>query len=105
MSIGCKLPLWGDALKQMADKIDGVDMVAVQNCLATCDYFKAAQILWDKDAHQVKNFIRSRFAEGQIENGVVKGPIALLPGFSHGCLITTNFDPIIEMVIGQGNLV
>jgi hypothetical protein len=104
MSSASKFPLWGTALELLIQRIDGIDAAAVRSCIATFDYLKAAQMLWDRDSYQVKNFIRNKFAEGQIENGVVKGPIKLLPRFSHGCLITTNFDPVIEMVIGRGNL-
>jgi hypothetical protein len=104
MSCDCKLPLWGAALEQMAKKIDGIDLPEVQDCISKFEYLKVAQVLWEKDAYQVKNFIRSRFAEGRIENGTVKGPISLLPRFSHGCIITTNLDPVVEMVIGRGNL-
>jgi hypothetical protein len=102
MSWESDYPLWGTALELLVERIDGIDKNAVHACIGTFDYLKAAQLLWDKDPEQVKNFIRTKFAEGP--NRIVKGAIKLLPRFSHACLITTNFDPVIELVIGKGAL-
>lgn len=102
MSAESDFPVWGAALEQLVQKIDGLDKTAVQERLAAFDYLKAAQLLWDKDAEQVKNYIRTKFAEGP--NRAVKGAIKLLPRFSQACIITTNFDPVIELVVGKGSL-
>jgi hypothetical protein len=102
MSAESDFPLWSGALEQLAEKIDGLDKAAVRERLAAFDYLRAAQLLWDKDAEQVKNFIRTKFAEGP--NRTVKGAIKLLPRLSQACIITTNFDSIIELVVGKGAL-
>jgi len=102
MSLESEYPLWASALEILVDRIDGVDKDAVRTCIASHEYLKAGQLLWNKDPEQVKNFIRTKF--GGSPNRVAKGAIRLLPSFSHGCLITTNFDPVIEQVIGKGVL-
>ena len=102
MSYESDYPLWGPALELLVDRIDGVDKEAVRANIASFEYLKAGQLLWDKDPEQVKNFIRTKFAEGP--SRIVKGAVKLLPRFSHACLITTNFDPVIELVIGKGLL-
>ena len=104
MSQPTGFPLWGSALEQLRDRLDGVDAGATSTALQSFDYLKAAQILWDHDSTQVNNFIRTKFAERQIPQGGVQGPIMLLPKISRGCMITTNFDCVIETVIGKGNL-
>jgi hypothetical protein len=102
MSFESDYPLWGSVLELLVDRIDCADRDAVRDCIASREYLKAGQLLWDKDPEQVKNFIRTKFAEGP--NRIVRGAIKLLPRFSHACLITTNFDPVIELVIGKGLL-
>lgn len=87
MSSESEYPLWGTALELLANRVDGIDKDEVKACIASFEYLKAGQLLWDKDPEQVKNFIRTKFAEGP--NRVVKGAIKLLPRFSHACLITT----------------
>ena len=48
MSFPCKLPLWGEALNLIAERIDGIDKPVVQECIAKFDYLQAAQILWTR---------------------------------------------------------
>ena len=102
MSQPCSYPLWGAALNILISRIDSVDAAAVRARIAVFDYLGAAQMLWDADASQVKNFVRTEFAKEQIPPGGLLGPIKLLPQFSRGCIITTNFDPVIELVVGKG---
>lgn len=102
MSWESDYPLWGTALELLLERIDGIDENRFRACIAAFDYLKAAQMLWDKDPTQVKNFVRNKFAEGP--NRVIKGAINLLPRFSHACIVTTNFDPVIELVVGRGVL-
>jgi hypothetical protein len=104
MSSGCKYPGWGAALDDLLTKIPTANAADVKARIAAFEYLEAAQILWDADAIQFKNFIRTRFSLAQIPPGGIKGPINLLPKFSHGCVITTNFDPVIEEVLGSGVL-
>lgn len=104
MSFPSGFPLWGDALKKILDRMDGIDLAAVSAEIEDFNYLKAAQLLWDHDATQVKHFVRNKFALRQIPREGVNGPISLLEKISTGCLITTNFDSVIESVIGKGHL-
>jgi hypothetical protein len=100
----CDFPLWGAALHEIFAKITGVDASAFKAKMDAYEYLGAAQLLWEKDDAQVKSYIRTRFADGMIPTGGVQGPIKLLPRFSRGCVITTNFDRLIEITIGSGQI-
>jgi hypothetical protein len=102
LSLACKYPLWEKALDEIAAKIPTVDMAAYKAKMASYDYLGAAQLLWDKDDTQVKNYIRNTFDERPIITHGKKGPVTVLPRISRGCVITTNFDPLIEVVFGKG---
>jgi hypothetical protein len=60
--------------------------------------------LWDADASQVKNFVRTKFSKSQIPAGGIQGAVTLLPRLSYGCVVTTNFDPVVEEVLKGGVL-
>ena len=104
VSIPCKFPPWSAALHEISQKIAGLDTGAFKAKMDAYDYLGAAQMLWDKDDTQVKNYIRTRFDEQPIITNGIKGPIKFLPRISQGCIITTNFDPLIELTIGRGNI-
>ncbi|BCS54580.1 SIR2 family protein [Geobacter sp. SVR] len=104
MSLPSGFPLWGKALRQILDRMEGIDIAAVTAEIDSFKYLNAAQLLWDHDSTQVKHYIRNKFAQRQIPREGVKGPITLLDKISSGCLITTNFDSAIETVIGRGHL-
>jgi len=104
MSQPSGFPLWGKALRQILSKMEGIDTESVKAEIDTFNYLKAAQILWEHDSTQVKHYIRNKFAQRQLPREGVRGPIALLDKVSNGCLITTNFDSVIETVIGKGHL-
>lgn len=97
-------PLWGEALDQMRGRMAKLRKEAYDTAVSKFDYLTAAQILWTHDQTQVKNYIRNKFALGQLTPDKVKGAIRLLPQLSRGCLITTNFDQVIELIIGKGDL-
>ena len=98
MSLDCDFPLWGKALGEIMARMDDFDDSDVKNAIADYDYLKAAQLLWDQDDTQLTNYIRNKFAEGEIPGGKPKGAVTKLPGFCSGCVITTNFDPVLEKV-------
>ncbi|HLJ26500.1 MAG TPA: SIR2 family protein [Candidatus Angelobacter sp.] len=100
VSYSCGYPMWAAALHELSHKIDGVDLSAFGAKMAAYEYLGAAQLLWDKDEIQVKNFIRTKFDEQPIRTNGIKGPIKLLASFSRGCIITTNFDHLIELTLG-----
>ena len=96
MSFACGYPMWGAALSELKGRVEGVDEAAFQKALDEYDYLEAAQLLWDKDDTQLKNFIRTKFSDGRLPDGNVTGPVLRLPHICHGCVITTNFDHVIE---------
>jgi hypothetical protein len=98
LSYMCDYPTWGNALLEIKARIDGVDDVSFSDAMSRFDYLSAAQLLWDKDETQLKNYIRTKFSDGRLPDGKVKGPVTWLPRFCFGCVITTNFDPVIETV-------
>lgn len=95
-------PTWGEALRAIISRIADLDKDAVEEAIRSCDYLRAAQMLWDADSMQVKVFIRERFGRSRIRPGGARGAVRMLPKISHGCVITTNYDAVIEEVIGNG---
>ena len=98
LSLDCKFPLWGKALEDIMKRMDGFDDTAVKKALADGDYLEAAQLLWEEDDTQLTNYIRNKFAFGEIPDGKIKGAVKKLPEFCSGCVVTTNFDPVLETV-------
>ena len=60
--------------------------------MAQYDYLQAAQVLYDTGEAQVQHFIKTEFRQ----RGAISGPVRLLPDISSGCIVTTNFDTLIE---------
>lgn len=96
-------PLWGDALSEILTRIDGTPREPIQSEIDNYNFLHAAQLLWDADSTQVKNYIRNKFAKQNVAGANMVGPITLLSDISEGCIITTNFDSVIEEAIGRGN--
>jgi len=97
-------PLWGQALKEIVNKIDGLNVNDIETKLENYEYFDVAQTLWDAESAQVKRYIRNRFSESHLSLEGAIGPINYITELSKGCVVTTNFDGLIENVIGKGNL-
>lgn len=97
-------PTWRVALEELNAKSGSVDPAQLKVLLDKYKYLQAAQLLWDANEVAFKNFVFSRFAKSQVDRSRIAGPIKLLPKFSHGCVITTNFDSVIETVLGDGVL-
>lgn len=95
MSVACKYPSWDTALKDIKAKVEGVDEALFDKAMSDFDYLAAAQLLWDCDSTQMKSYIYTKFADKRLPDDVL-GPILHIPHFCHGCVITTNFDPIVE---------
>ena len=98
MSFACGYPVWGNALRELSIRVDGVDKASFDVAMSKYDYLLASQILWDKDDTQLKNYIRTKFSDGRLPGGKVSGPVLHLPHFCNGCVITTNFDAVVEIV-------
>lgn len=57
MSGASGFPLWGRALREILDKLEGIDPAPINAKLDSYEYLEAAQALWVHDADQVKNYI------------------------------------------------
>lgn len=104
MSLPSNYPLWGRALEEISERIDGLDTELIKSKLDNYEYFDVAQILWDAERAQVKSYIRNKFADGNLSDEGPVGPINMLPDLCDGCIVTTNFDPLIERVLGKGHI-
>lgn len=92
LSKPCDYPMWGDALRKIAQKLDGLGVQDIEPLMAQYDYLQAAQVLHEAAAEQVQHFIKTEFRE----RGAINGPVRLLPELANGCIVTTNFDTVIE---------
>lgn len=92
LSKPCEYPMWGDALRKIAQKLDGLGVQDIEPLMAQYDYLQAAQVLHEAAAEQVQHFIKTEFRQ----RGAINGPVRLLPELANGCIVTTNFDTVIE---------
>jgi hypothetical protein len=92
LSKPCDYPMWGDALRKIAQKLDGLGVQDIEPLMAQYNYLQAAQVLHEAAAEQVQHFIKTEFRE----RGAINGPVRLLPELANGCIVTTNFDTVIE---------
>lgn len=92
LSKPCGYPMWGEALRKIAQKLGGLDVQDIGPLMAQYDYLQAAQVLHETDAEIVRHFIKTEFRQ----RGAITGPVTLLPDLANGCIVTTNFDTVIE---------
>lgn len=107
-------PLWGNALERMVKKLESVSTSNQRADLPPLDhieevnedireyrYLRAAQTLYDKHKTYFENYVRNTF-DGATPDKV--GEVAsLLPRLSDGCVITTNFDEVVEKAFIKEN--
>lgn len=98
LSRACGYPMWGEALRKIAQKLEGLAVQDIEPLMATYDYLQAAQVLHDAAADQVRHFIKTEFRQ----RGAISGPVKLLPQLANGCIVTTNFDTVIEDLFREG---
>ncbi len=91
-------PLWDEALKSINDSLGKVE--GVEELIAKYDYLAAAEILYLRNTTIFNNYIRRKFPIGQEKRSdLVKwGVPRLLPKMISGCVITTNYDKILEEI-------
>lgn len=107
LSKPCNFPLWGEAIEKLVNKLEGVstsEQRATQPALAYLDevkqhlseqrYLEAVELLYTNSKTHVDSFVRNTF-ELSI-NLAISGPVELLPKICEGCIVTTNFDEVIE---------
>lgn len=92
LSKACGYPMWGEALRKMALKPWSPGAPVIEPLMEAYDYLQAAQVLDDAAADQVRHFIKTEFRQ----RGAITGPVRLLPDLAKGCIVTTNFDTVIE---------
>lgn len=92
LSKPCGHPMWGEALRKIAQKLGGLGIQDIEPLMAQYDYLQAAQVLHTASAQQVQHFIKTEFRK----RGAIVGPVKLLPELASGCIVTTNFDTVIE---------
>lgn len=114
LSLPCGFPLWGGTINKVVEKLNGVSISeerAAQPGLEYLNdvikhiennkYIEAVDILYNKARTHLDNFINTTFSlNSDLE---IKGPVNLLPLISDGCIITTNFDDVIETVFINNN--
>lgn len=98
LSAACDYPMWGAALRKIAQKLNGLAVQDIEPLMAQFDYLQAAQVLHDAAADQVRHFIKTEFRQ---RAKAVEGPVLLLPELAQGCIVTTNFDSVIEDLFQQ----
>lgn len=92
LSKPCGYPMWGEALRKIAQRLDGLAVQDIEPLMARYEYLQAAQVLYDAAVEQVRHFIKTEFRQ----RGAIIGPVRLLPEIANGCIVTTNFDTVIE---------
>ncbi|MBB4592829.1 SIR2 family protein [Xanthomonas cannabis] len=97
LSRACGYPMWGEALRKLAQKLDGLGLPDIEPLMVQYEYLKAAELLHAAAPDQVQNFIKTEFRK----RGAILGPILLLPELAKGCIVTTNFDSVIEDLFSE----
>lgn len=114
LSAPCKYPLWGEAIRRITSKLEGVSVSderaarpplpaipEIKEALKNSEYPLAAQLLYDNHNCQLENFIRNTFDGATTCE--MQGALLLIPQLTDGCIITTNFDALIEKVFQNEN--
>lgn len=109
LSKPCNFPLWGEAIEKLVNKLEGVstsEQRAAQPALAYLEvakkhlserrYLEVVELLYKNSKTHVDSFVRNTFELSA--NPTIYGPVGLLPKICDGCIITTNFDEVIETV-------
>lgn len=92
LSKACGYPAWAETLRKIVQKLNGMGVQDIEPLIARYDYLQAAQVLHDAAAEQVQHCIKTEFRQ----RGAINGPVRLLPELARGCIVTTNFDTVIE---------
>ncbi|NDW11161.1 SIR2 family protein [Dysgonomonas sp. 520] len=93
-------PTWGTALKEIVNRLEDIDLSNALELIDSFKYLDAAEILLEQDETQFLNYITEKFSlrrDWDKENIVVSA-LKLLPAISSGCVITTNYDRVLEKV-------
>lgn len=100
-----KFPSWSQALKEIKAKFDDIDLHVIEDLINDNKYLEAAEALFSQDQRTFNNYVSDRFVlnPNYTKADVLIGALQYLPQISHGCVITTNFDKILEKVFDSVN--
>ncbi|CAI4165692.1 SIR2 family protein [Alteromonas macleodii] len=114
LSYPYKLPLWGQALERLVTKLEGASksdqramlpalqyLENVKELLDQWKYLEAAQLIYENHKTRFESFVLNTFDGSNVLEFF--GVLDLLPQLSDGCIITTNFDNLIERVYTEKN--
>ncbi len=96
-------PLWIEALHSINESLGKIE--GVEELIKKFQFLEAAEILYQSNSTQFNNYIRRKFPLGlEKKNDLGKWGIPrLLPKVTSGCVITTNYDKILETVFEAEN--
>ena len=106
ISRAANYPLWGEALRELVDRITTTDNNHVEQLLSSGDYLGAAQYLFNASEQQLNNYVQTTFRvryDNDEQRLAIPSICRLLPRLSSGCIVTTNFDRLIEEVFRAAN--
>ncbi|CAH6883407.1 SIR2_2 domain-containing protein [Vibrio chagasii] len=98
-SLPADYPAWGQALEGLAKTMGGDIPGQVKDYLDNYRYLEAAEILYQHNEHVFKNYVQTEFrlkAAQEDDRPVFPPVIDLLPELAKSCIVTTNFDRLIE---------
>lgn len=114
LSKPCGFPLWGEAVKNIIKKLESYSsgeekskksaleyFDEVKDLVTKHRYFEAVELLHENHKGHLNKYIYNTF--NLTGNTNIKGPIKLLPKITDGCIITTNFDKLIEQLFEDFN--
>lgn len=92
------LPLWDKALKDILARVYVRKNPNIENLIAQYKYLEAAEKLFQKDQRAFISYISDEFLinPGATSNDIIVGALKYITDISHGCVITTNFDKVLE---------
>lgn len=93
-------PSWGNALKEIVKRLEDMDLADVETLISEFKFLEAAEILLQKDDTQFINYISEKFSIRRDwgKDEIVVSALKLLPEIASGCVITTNYDKVLEKV-------
>jgi len=108
-------PLWGEAIHDIIKKLEGISaseekagkpvsnsLNEIKELFVQKDYIEAVQKLYEHNKVIVDNTINSKFDGAEFRN--LKGIIELIPLLTDGCVITTNFDKLLETIFERRHI-
>jgi hypothetical protein len=98
-------PSWGNALNEIVKRLEDMDLVDVVTLISEFKFLEAAEILLQKDDTQFINYISEKFSIRRDwgKDEIVVSALKLLPEIASGCVITTNYDKVLEKVFEFSN--